>query len=384
MNKISSFFTYNARRFGHYRFEEPVLVFESDDWGKVAGREDGIYPPEFGTRTDWSFDRLETEEELDQLYTLLESFKDDFERKPVFTANFIVSNPDFKRTSDKGFQALHLKAIDEAFPNLHKKWLKGLSRGVFYPQYHGRLHYNNERYVQALQTDDATRFLFEQGINGGRENFSETQQALYSEYFRADTELRVSSLKEWIRGGLDDFERVFGYRSASTVPPNYYIHPADFETLANCGLRYLQAGNKVLYTQNGAEHAVNYCQGTQFNESLTILARNHKFEPNRGRQEWKAEFSIKAAKHWFRIGAPAVIDTHRFNYVSTFAQHSRNELKIFLEGMRDVPNLHILTTLELGQAITNNGNYTDVFTGEQKELTPRDNFLRKIVRARIS
>jgi len=381
--KIISLINYHLRHFAHYRFEEPVLVFESDDWGKVAGREDGIYPPEFGTRTDWSYDRLENEDELEALYTMLESFKNDFERTPAFTANFIVSNPNFERTKHEGFQELYLQPVDETFPQLHKKWLDGIQRGVFYPQYHGRLHYNAKRYLDALQTDEKTRFLFEQGINGGMENFSETQHALHSEYFQAEKENRVIGLKDWIEQGLRDFERIFKLKSTSTIAPNYYIHPADLETVANCGFKYLQAGNKILYTQQGIEKSLNYPQGTRYNKNLTILARNHKFEPNRGKKQWQAEFSIGAAKYWFKTGAPAVIDTHRFNYVSRFAEPSRDSLKRFLEAMCEVKNLRILTTPELGEAMTNNGRYTDVFTGGLKTLTPKDYPLRKSIRSFI-
>lgn len=360
------------------------MVFESDDWGKVAGREDGIYPAEFGERTDWSHDRLENEAELETLYALLESFKNDFERQPAFTANFIVSNPDFEKTILDKYRRLHLQSIDENFPQLHKKWIDGISRGVFYPQYHGRLHYNTDRYLYALQNDEKTKFLFDQGINGGMENFSQTKKNLYSEYFRTDLSSSVLDLNSWIESGLKDFERIFRIKSASTIAPNYYIHPSNFENLADCGIQFLQGGNKILYTQNGTEFHCNFCQGTKFNQKLTILARNHKFEPKRNKLEWQADFSIQAAKHWFKIGAPVVIDTHRFNYVSGFAENSLRQLRKFLEAMRSVQDLRILTTPELGQAITNNGLYTDVFSCKEKQLTPKDNFVRKLARKFVS
>lgn len=384
LNKLFAAIEYRARMYGHVRFEEPVLVFESDDWGKVAGREDGIYPVDYGTRTDWSHDRLENEDELEDLYTVLESFRSDFERPPVLTSNIVVSNPDFEKTIADNYRELHLLTVDKHVPYVYQKWLEGLSRGVFYPQYHGRLHYNLEKYLAALQTDEKTKFLFNQGINGGMENFEESEYAFYSEYFRADSSSAISGLADWIRLGLKEFERMFGYKSASTIAPNYVLHPNDFNTLAELGIGFLQGGNKITYTTKGGVRFKNYCQGFQHPSGLTILARNHKFEPNRGKKEWQADFSIKAAKHWLQRGVPSVIDTHRFNYVSTFAKKSCEQLRLFLQAMRGVKDLKILTTPELGEAVVNNGSYTDVFSGELKQLTPAENGMHKIIRQTIS
>lgn len=383
VNRALSYLQFYARKLAHFRFEEPILVFESDDWGKVAGREDGNYPTEGGKRTDWSHDRLETDNELEALYSLLESFADDFERKPVFTANFIVSNPDFEKTVAGGFKQLYLKPIDQAFPELQSKWREGIDREVFYPQYHGRLHHNFAKYAKAIKEDAITQKLFQQEINGGRENFEPTQYALYSEYFDTSSSSSASSLTEWLKHGRAEFKRIFDYDSTTTVAPNYVLNPADINSLKSSGFAYLQAANKILYTQKGQEQHLNYAQGREHQSGLVFLARNHKFEPNRGRKEWQAGFSIEAVKYWLKRGVPAVLDTHRFNYVSNFADNSLQDLKTLLSAMRKVKNLRILTSCELGQAIAQGGIYTDVFSGEEKKLTPIDSSWRKLLRQHL-
>ena len=379
-NKVWSKVRFETRKFGHVRFKEPILVFESDDWGKVNGVESGFYPPELGTRTDWSYDRLESEEDLEDLYRLLESFRDDFERIPAFTANFIVSNPDIEATKSNYYQSLILQPIDVAYPDLYKKWLEGVIRGVFYPQYHGRLHYNAVKYTHALQTDADTRALFNQGINGGRENFEPTQYALYSEYFDTEKSTRLPDLTDWVKHGLKDFERIFGYRSESTIAPNYVVHPEQFSLFHQLGIKYLQGGNKILFTEEGKEQRLNYCQGYKSPSGLIMLARNHKFEPCRGKKEWQSAFSIEAANYWFKRGVPAVIDTHRMNYAGQFAEESRLQLVQFLNAMKEIKGLKILTSSELGEAITTGGVYRDVFSGEMKTITPLDNGFRKLAR----
>jgi hypothetical protein len=384
LNKLKAKLLFNARKFGHVRFEEPVLVFESDDWGKMGGQPQGDYPESFGKRTDWSYDCLENTAELEALYRVLESFGSYFERIPAFTANVIVSNPDFKRIKEGNYAQLYLKRIDEDAPEVVEKWQDGIARNTFFPQYHGRLHYNRERYLGALQNDEATRYLFNQHINGGRENFKETTYALYSEYFNTESSAGVTNLEDWIAAGLTDFEQLFGFKSTSTIAPNYVIHPSDFSLLSKLGINFLQGGNKVLFTKKGKEDQRNFCQGYAANCGLTVLARNHKFEPCRGKKEWRAEFSIEAAKHWFKRGVPAVIDTHRMNYVTQFGKTSRKELRVFLEAMTKIKGLRILTTPELGEAITNQGRYTDSFSGEKKQLALKDIQLRKLIRQVIS
>lgn len=380
MNRLLDFLHFHLLRFGHIRFEEPIVVIESDDWGKVGGKPDGIYPKEFGTRTDWSYDQLETAEELEKLFKVLGSFKSDFERAPMFTANFIVSNPDVEATRETNYTKLKLKRIDEDFPELIPAWKKGFAEQVFFPQYHGRLHHNFERYQSALRNDDKTRFLFNQGINGGIENFKESKLALYSEYQDFDSELIKVDLADWISEGLNDFREIFGYQSTSTISPNFVCPPKAIDAFENAGVRYLQGCNSLLYVKNGKEENQNFCQGAALSTKITALARNHKFEPCRNRKEWQSEFSIQAAGFWLKKGIPAVLDSHRINYVGTYAENSRKELTKLISSFRSYPNVKFMTSVELGEAIVNQGKYTCVFTGEQKNVTPKDNVLRKQVR----
>jgi len=362
-------------------FREPIVVFESDDWGKTGMEAEVELPTQFGERTRfWSYDRLETAEELESLFALLQSYASRVERPPVFTANFIVSNPDVATTQRSQFSTLHLKPIDESHPQLLETWKMGIEKKVFYPQYHGRLHYNAARYLHDLQKNDALQKLFLAGIQGGRELFNDGQFGYYSEYQNYETEATPVDLHEWIAAGLADFSRIFGFESTTTVCPNYVINVRDLAPFANTSIKFLQAGNKFLRQQDGAEVLTNYCQGTKLTHGLTSLARNHKFEPCREKHEWQADFSIKSAMYWMNKGIPAVLDTHRLNYIGKFAENSRAQLKRLLDELTKIPNVRFLTSPELGEAITNTGLYTDVFTGKKVQLTPLDSTIKRKLR----
>ena len=150
--------------------------------------------------------------------------------------------------------------------------------------------------------------------------------------------------------------------------------------LKNTSVKYLQGGNKLLHKVHGKQKVANYCQGATLPNGLTALARNHKFEPCRGKAEWQAEFTIKSAMFWINRGVPAVLDTHRLNYIEPFADDSLNQLKTVLSALVKVPNIRFLTSPELGEAIANEGRYKDVFTGETVQLTKRDSILKQSLR----
>lgn len=380
VDKLISKLKFEARNFGHVRFEEPIVIFESDDWGKVNSNESAIFDSTYGKRTDWSYDQLENETDLEQLFNKLYSYRNDFERPPVFTANFIVSNPNFEATLETGFEELILEPIDSAFPNLIRSWNKGKTQGVFYPQYHGRLHYNYKLYKASLKNDKVVQALFKQKVNGGLEHFEHSQLAYYSEYQNYTSQKSSPLLQDWIKEGLKEFDRIFGYQSKSTIAPNYVLATKDIGLFAGTEVRFLQGSNKLLSNSGLTEKCENYCQGASLAHNLTALSRNHKFEPCRNKKEWKVDFSIFAAKTWLNRNVPVVFDTHRMNYVSNFADSSLNELGILIDSFRDVKNIKFLTSVELGEAICNKGVYKDVFTGETKTLTPMDSFVRKSVR----
>ena len=77
---------------------------------------------------------------------------------------------------------------------------------------------------------------------------------------------------------------------------------------------------------------------------------------------------------------PFVYDTHRMNYVGKFASDSITQLKNVLDAVSKIKDVRFLTTVELGEALSNKGVYADVFSGEKQKLTPKDNMIRKTIR----
>ena len=182
---------------------------------------------------------------------------------------------------------------------------------------------------------------------------------------------------------MNQFESIFGYASASTVCPNYVLGNNSIDAFSNTSIKYLQASNKLFYINAGREKVNNYCIGTDLKNGLTALTRNHKFEPCRGKKEWEADFSISSVLDLIDRKIPVVLDTHRINYVGRHAEQSYEHLKKMLEILTEVKSIQFLTSVELGEAMANKGSFTDVFSGEKRQLTLLDNFFRKSVRQHL-
>lgn len=370
VRKLQSKILFEARKFGHYRFKEPIVVIESDDWGKM-GNESNFKSSKEEWNTDaWSRDRLETQEELTALYSVLEFHQSKFIKGPIFTANCIVSNPNVVKTKATDYQTLILEPLDTSSPRLAKLAKSGKTRGVFYPQYHGRLHYHLDDYLNSLRENSEAQTLFEAHVHGGLSFFKNSKKAYYSEYLSYKSGSSIPELSQWLEKGLADFERIYGYTSESTIAPNFVFDLKGKAALIENGIKYLQGGNMLLTVTKGQEQAKNFCMGTSLGQSLTILARNHKFEPCRGKIEWQAEFSIAAVKSWIAKNIPAVLDTHRLNYVGKHAQNSLVQLHELLLGLAEIDGLRFLTSVELGEAMSQKGRYTNAITGEKEQLTP--------------
>ena len=195
------------------RFKEPIVLIESDDWGMERGHENVAGIRRFGEPKDWAYDQPASPSQLKELFNLLENYQDFLGQPWRIVANFIVQNPDFEKTIADDFRRLHVRSIDKD-AELTALWKDGVSRGVFYPQYHGRLHYNLQVLEEDLQSDkNGAREFFRNRFHGSFDNIDGTDIHNHSEYFncRRGKDYTLAYLKDWINEGLRIFKQVFGF-----------------------------------------------------------------------------------------------------------------------------------------------------------------------------
>ena len=236
-----------------WRSKRRIVVIESDDWGSIRMPSKEVYLrcQKAGYPVDKiayeRYDSLASRDDLELLFDLLGSFKDVHRNPPVITANSLVANPDFQRIQADGFRKYHFELISETFKRypMHgtnlELWKQGKDAKVFHPQYHGREHLNVSLFMEALQRNDRdAHFGFVNQMPGSIPLGPEVKGNPYVEAMRyhslQDKEEKLNIFLE----GLDLFEELFGYRSASVIPPNHYWSPDFSDPAVRAGVRFIQ------------------------------------------------------------------------------------------------------------------------------------------------
>lgn len=371
--------------FNSWRTLSRIVVFESDDWGKDGlsqsvlkklstdfDAKDFLIPLMFHCDLHWLRDALETEDDLDRLYSILEKYTDCRGRHPVFTANIIVANPDFAAIRNNNFQSyISLKpSID-----LIIKWKEGINRGVFFPQYHGYTHFNYQWWLRDLRNNDYfVKKLFDLGV--ARIPSFKVGQKRY-DYGGEYVDLSVSPSKEFsyeeqqdiVRKGMDTFEGIFGYKSLTTIAPFYLWDENTEKAWQGFGIKYIQGSNYHIigYDEQKEPIRKRYFLGQINRLGQVYLLRTCSFEEFGGKIDaWKS--TMKEISRAFKRDYPAIINAHRVNYVSSVDPKMQDlafaQLDILLRQIeKKFPDVIYLTSAELGELIET-GTFHDFATGE--------------------
>jgi hypothetical protein len=373
--KISQFFKKLDRklsRWSDWRCVEPIVVFESDDWG-MKRRECTEIVSKYGPAAEWANEDSETIDDLQDLFAVLDQFRGKNERPPCITANFIVANPDYESIERSGFTKYYDKFIDETEPQeLFNKYNEGIRKRVFYPQYHGRRHLSATAFVSDLKENSAgARELLKAGCYGGSSLLKGQNWRYHSEYIDWDQKKVIAHdeiLKD-LGKSRSFFEKHFGYIPKSTIPPHYIFTDETEKAWREAGIKFIQGTGYRLVLSGNEKKIRSQYMGQKSKHGLIYMIRTVKFEPREGRNQGFVEAS-RNVPSLVKSGIPIVIDTHRINYTGTHKKKGLMQLKEFLEYLIQFDPVFI-TSVELGEAIENDGTYQDIFSGEKKSLTTK-------------
>lgn len=310
------------------------------------------------------FDSLECEGDLISLFDVLSSVKDGYGNNVVFTMNTIMANPDFDKIRESNFQEYFL----ELFPKTYQKYnssahslqliMEGIEKKLLSPQFHGREHINVPRWMNALKNNlGNVRLAFEFGMFDLKTGSSSTIDSFmgglnYSDNSELDLQRRT------ISEGTKYFESIFGFRADSFIAPSFIWSKQLHITLKNCGIHSIQ-GNFIQLDPTGSlykYHKRMHYTG-QVNEYFQIfLVRNVSFEPAENRSvDWIDE-TMRQIAISFHFKKPAIISSHRMNYIGSIDPDNRSRNLILLKGLlkeiiKKWPEAEFLTTSQLGDII---------------------------------
>lgn len=346
------------------------IVIESDDWGSIRMpslealerlKSKGVSLEKGDGKRYNNNDTLASKEDFECLFNTLVDFKDNTGNSPIFTALSVVANPDYDKIRENNFEKFYyepftttLKRYDRS--DAFQMWKKGVEEKLFFPEFHGREHLNASAWLRQLQAKDKdTHLAFDEGCWAINKNLSVNYQAAFNLEKASDLEMQ----KDILSTGLDLFEQIHGYKARFIVPPNGFFNNQLEEITAKKGVDFIGVSKiqiEPLGDRNFKKHF--HWLGKKNKHGQTCLTRNAFFEPNAPGKDWHND-CLTEIHYAFKWNKPAVISSHRTNYIGSLNPKNRDLSldalkKLLTEILKRWPDVKFVTSTQLGDIISKN------------------------------
>lgn len=358
-----------------WRTKRKIVVIESDDWGaiRMSSNEDykqlirkGIKPFSDDEDRYLRNDSLASANDLSGLFEVLSSFKDIKGNHAVFTAVSVVANPVFKKIKENSFQEYFFEPFTETLKRypLHDRsfelWKEGKNNNLFVPQFHGREHLNVYNWLKALQSgeqDTITAFDHEvYGITPRNPINAVSYQAAFDFINISEIEYQKKVLQE----GLKLFEQIHGYKSSFFVPANGPFNNRLEEITSEMGINYIGA-SKIQSEPVGNGKFKNHFHflGQKNKWGQYYTTRNCFFEPSSNLKTDWVDACLNDICIAFRWKKPAIISSHRVNYIGWLNPSNRDKglymlRELLTQCMKRWPESEFMSSDQLGNLISAN------------------------------
>lgn len=352
-----------------WRTNKKLIVFESDDWGSVRMPSKKVFNRLSNSGVNMGrgeglrynlYDTLASSSDLASLFGVLSRYKDINGRSACFTAISLVGNPDFQKIRENKFDSYYWESFlttqsRYGLEDAWTLWNDGERNNLFIPEFHGREHLNVPLWMRSLQNNDIdTLKAFDENcwgfINSNKYNIN------YQAAFDVEKVPDIDSQKSIVEEGLAHFEKLYGRKARLFVPPNGPINSSLELTAVEKGIEYISTAKLQRESLGEGKKAmrVRYL-GMKGKYGQKYITRNCFFEPSDASKNWldSCLYDISIA---FKYKKPAIISTHRVNYVGGLDERNRdnglNMLNILLKEMiKNWPDIEFISTAELGDLI---------------------------------
>lgn len=291
-------------------------------------------------------DTLASEQDLNAFFEVLKSVSDSKNHPACATPFVIMANPDFEKIKKSGYQQYYrepfvdtFKRYGKGYEHAYDLWKQGQDEGIFMPAFHGTEHMNVLKWMKALQDGHQSTLL-------GFENECvcipciEGEVSIDGMVKECDIE-KVSdldSLTEDIKIGADMFREYIGEEPSLFTPGAGAYSPLFEPALLECGIKYLDVARSNIQPLGDGKYIKQYHYLGQKNKlGLRFIVRNCAFEPVKGGDSAVAKCYDQIACA-FAMRKPAIISTHRLNYIGHFDENNRTgnlkHLKTLLEMVK--------------------------------------------------
>lgn len=313
--------------------KRPVLIVESDDWG--AG------PPEQA-------------QQLERIAAALDAFADRDGHKPVMTLGLVLGVADGPRILAHGLRNYYRRSLeDRELSSVLAAIRRGQKRGVFGLQLHGGEHYWPPALLAAARSDPRVAAWLAGSSFARNEELPTPLQSRWIDASELPSKALVAEeLTAAVRTEAEDFRRILGREPTVAVPPTFVWNAAVEAAWSEAGVQFVVTPGRRYEARdvNGRLCAggASLANGDRGDGGLTYLVRDIYFEPARGHV---AERALQALVSKTRTGRPALLETHRANFLvgKQFADISVRELERLLGlTLEKLPDVAFLSTEELG------------------------------------
>ena len=356
-----------------WRTRRKIVVIESDDWGSIRMPSREVYDKllKEGYKVDqdpfMKYDNLASAEDLSLLFETLSSVKDSNGRSAVITANSIMANPDFDKIRAADFKEYFYEPFTTTLSRYanhtqsFKFWKEGIAAGIFHPQFHGREHLNVDRWLRGLQQNDK---MLRHAFNHNMISISSEPNEMRFGYMEALDHFSPEEKEakpQVVEDGLRMFKEIFGFDSRSFIACCYVWDKEIEKVLHEGGVKYIQGVVQQLTPamQNDNHYfkkSIHYIGQKNALKQL-YLTRNAYFEPALlGPDNDHIGYCMQRIGAAFRMNKPAIIASHRLNYIGSIHPENRDEnlkllKKLLIEIIKRWPEVEFMTSDELGAYI---------------------------------
>ncbi|WP_333875355.1 hypothetical protein [Flavobacterium sp.] len=358
-----------------WKTQRKIVVIAVDDYGNVridskaarmAMDKAGL---KIYSRFD-AYDTLETREDLEMLFEVLNAVKDQKGQAAVFTPFALPCNVDFEKMASENYTQYRYELLPETYaklsdlqPNAYNGawalWQEGIKNKWLQPEFHGREHFNLKVFQEKLTHKDSelrTALQHRSLTSISSSGYNSIGWTAAFSFWDPDNDTKAFS--EILHSGLTSFEKVYGYSAKVFTPPAQQLPESIEFELATFGIQALDKPfSHAKHLGFGQYKKSVNTIGFNKKTALVELVRNVVFEPtdNRG-FDWVA-YSLQQVEAAFFWNKPAIISTHRVNFCGHIDTENRTlGLKALHQLLVKIaskwPDVEFMTARELSDLIS--------------------------------
>ena len=366
---LKKYITRNVLNIPGWRSDRKIVVIESDDWGTIRTSSIDAYHHFLNKGYPVnecpynSNDALESNEDMELLFEVLSAVKDKNGNPSIITANNIVANPDFEKIKASGYQQYFFEpftATLKRYPRhdrVEALYREGIAKKLFMPQFHGREHVNTNRWLQSLQKGDkAINIAFEHSMFSVHYDRKPVVVNEWMDALNGDSAIVLNEKAAILQEGLELFQEVWGFQSKSFIAPCYVWESSLEPILAANGVEYIQGMINQLepIAEPGYTYKKKYhYQGQRNKDGQRYLVRNAFFEPSTNPNFNWIDDCLHRIETAFRWHKPAIISSHRVNFIGFIKQQNREvNLALLHQLLQSIikrwPDVEFMSSDQLG------------------------------------